>query len=187
MQKLYCYVDETGQDTKGALFFVSVVIVGQEREQLIPLLETLEHETGKQKRKWSKSRPGLRHAYIRRVLREESFIGKLYYHRVSNTQEYTAATIQATAQAIKKTAPPIYKATILVDGLSRTEERSFARGIRAAGVHTEKIRGATDEADAFIRLADAVCGFIREAEEGDAGELRPLLERAVKEGYITRV
>ena len=26
IKKLYCYVDETGQDTKGALFLVTVVV-----------------------------------------------------------------------------------------------------------------------------------------------------------------
>ena len=31
-QKFYCYVDETGQDTQGELFIVSVVIADQERE-----------------------------------------------------------------------------------------------------------------------------------------------------------
>lgn len=28
MQKLYCYVDETGQDTQGAFFLVSAVVFG---------------------------------------------------------------------------------------------------------------------------------------------------------------
>ena len=31
-QKLYAYVDESGQDTSGALFLVSVVITGAARE-----------------------------------------------------------------------------------------------------------------------------------------------------------
>jgi hypothetical protein len=34
MTKLYCYLDETGQDTEGDLFLVSVVITEQEREAL---------------------------------------------------------------------------------------------------------------------------------------------------------
>jgi len=29
-QKLYCYVDETGQDTAGKIFIVSVVIIEKE-------------------------------------------------------------------------------------------------------------------------------------------------------------
>jgi len=35
MPKLYCYVDETGQDTEGAFFLVVVVLVaGEVRERL---------------------------------------------------------------------------------------------------------------------------------------------------------
>lgn len=34
MRKCYCYVDETGQDTKGSLFLVSVVIVQSDRNEI---------------------------------------------------------------------------------------------------------------------------------------------------------
>jgi len=34
MQKLYCYVDESGQDTEGEISFVSIVITGTERDGL---------------------------------------------------------------------------------------------------------------------------------------------------------
>jgi len=47
MQKLYCYVDETGQDTKGRLFLVSVVIPGKERESIKEKLETIEKKSRK--------------------------------------------------------------------------------------------------------------------------------------------
>lgn len=38
-KKLYCYVDETGQDTKGKLFIVVVVIVENSKEEFITFLE----------------------------------------------------------------------------------------------------------------------------------------------------
>ncbi len=47
MQKIYCYVDETGQDTKGEFFLVSVVIAKDERDNLIEKLEEIERSTGK--------------------------------------------------------------------------------------------------------------------------------------------
>ncbi len=49
VKRLFCYVDESGQDTKGALFIVSVVITGQERESLIQICEAIERECGKGK------------------------------------------------------------------------------------------------------------------------------------------
>lgn len=40
--KLYCYVDETGQDTMGQLFIVVAVIVASERDKLDRYLEEAE-------------------------------------------------------------------------------------------------------------------------------------------------
>jgi hypothetical protein len=45
-QKLYCYVDETGQDTDGRLFLVSVVVTEQEQEAFARELERIEAESG---------------------------------------------------------------------------------------------------------------------------------------------
>ena len=41
-QKLYCYVDETGQDTKGKLFLVPVVITNSQKEKLRDKLNKIE-------------------------------------------------------------------------------------------------------------------------------------------------
>ncbi|HIP97684.1 MAG TPA: hypothetical protein EYH32_10770, partial [Anaerolineae bacterium] len=79
IEKLYCYVDETGQDTRGELFIVSVVIVGAGRDQAIQLCEAIERATGKGRVKWLKTRYDRRLAYIRRVLQEPIFQGKLNF------------------------------------------------------------------------------------------------------------
>ena len=55
-QKLYCYVDETGQDTFGQLFLVSVVITGSERDDLRRQLRKIEKESGKKQKKWKSAR-----------------------------------------------------------------------------------------------------------------------------------
>lgn len=51
-KKLYCYVDETGQDTKGEIFVVSVIVAQKDRDEIMELLETIEQETGKKATKW---------------------------------------------------------------------------------------------------------------------------------------
>ena len=58
-QKLYCYVDETGQHTDGQLFFVAVVIVGRERDDLRRQLTMIEESSAKHLKKWVRSRPTL--------------------------------------------------------------------------------------------------------------------------------
>jgi hypothetical protein len=50
--KLYCYVDENGQDTLGRIFVVSVVAVGKQRDELFALCEHLEQASEKRKDKW---------------------------------------------------------------------------------------------------------------------------------------
>ena len=54
--KYYCYVDETGQDTKGKLFIVAIVIVADKREELIKRIEQVELSSQKYLRKWQKSK-----------------------------------------------------------------------------------------------------------------------------------
>ena len=34
IHKLYCYVDESGQDTRGALFVVAAVVAAEDRERV---------------------------------------------------------------------------------------------------------------------------------------------------------
>lgn len=55
MRRLYCYVDETGQDTRGALFIVAVVIAEEDAEHLRRVCERIERETGK-RAKWIRTR-----------------------------------------------------------------------------------------------------------------------------------
>lgn len=56
MQKLYCYVDETGQDT-GSEFFVVVAVVSDKKQQeLREKLVKIEKESGTGGRKWHKPR-----------------------------------------------------------------------------------------------------------------------------------
>jgi hypothetical protein len=40
--KLYCYVDETGQDTGGRLFIVAVILTSDQRDELRSILQRAE-------------------------------------------------------------------------------------------------------------------------------------------------
>ncbi len=75
-QKLYCYVDETGQDTKGALFIVVVLVTDDEKDKLELFLE--------------------------KALAPTKLKGKVFYRIEKNTKAYEAQTIIATEQAIRK-------------------------------------------------------------------------------------
>jgi hypothetical protein len=88
-KKLFCYVDETGQDTLGALFVVSVVVTREDRGPLRRDLEAIERSSGKGQVKWHRAKRPTREAHIRAVLSLATLRGKLFYDAYRNTWNYT--------------------------------------------------------------------------------------------------
>lgn len=77
--KLYAYVDESGQDTKGALFLVAVVIAGAERDVLRRRLAEIERATGKRERKWTKTPRDEQVRYLEMIIAVPELARRLYY------------------------------------------------------------------------------------------------------------
>ena len=183
MQKLYCYVDETGQDTEGVFFLVALVILGGEREDLRGLLREIERRSGKTAKKWKKATLAQKQAYFKEILKSKAFHGKILYRQFSQTRDYPSCIIETIAKGITQKAQRDYKATILIDGLGKEERKVVGSRLRKRHIRTEKIRGLKDENDEFIRLADALAGFVRDALEGKP-YAQPLYRKALKEGMI---
>ena len=184
-KKLYCYVDESGQDTKGVLFLVSVIIAEGEHDHLRTQLEEIERKSRKGQRKWLKSRPKQKVEYIRMLWELPEFKGKLCYAVYRNESDYLSSTVLATAQAIKTYVTQDYQAVIFVDGLPKSHVAWFGTELRHLRVNTKKVRGIRkEESDSLMRLADALCGFVREASEGRIPKLQELLERGLATGYF---
>ena len=183
MNKIHCYVDESGQHSRGKYFLVSIVIADDKQDKLGRLLVKAEKESGKGKLKWAKSKDSYRHTYIRAILLNPLFKGLLYSAYYESTQEYVDLTIKSTAKAIQEYTSNDYRATIVVDGLRKNERNRFATGLRREGVRTHKVRGTEDEKDPFIRLADALCGFVADAIQGRE-EFKLLMEKAERDGML---
>jgi predicted GTPase len=182
--KLYCYVDETGQDTEGEFFLVSVVVTESDRERLRQQLESIEKTSGKGQRKWIRVRHNQRVAYIREVLKIPALKGRLNYAIHRHTTDYLPRAILTTARAITLHATDDYQAVVFVDGLRKSQTKWFGAELRHLRVRTAKVRGVRrEEADALMRLADAIAGFVRAAISGK-GELASLLKKAQREGFI---
>lgn len=183
--KLYCYVDESGQDTRGELFVVAAVILAGERAALVAAIEAAEGATGKGKVKWSKAQRASRQHFIELITREDGLRHALYgkVFRAAGRQ-YQALTALTIAEALNLHARhqglAAYKATVIIDGLTRTEERTVGGELRRLGIRTRKVRGARDENEAALRLADALAGLLRAAAGGDdtARHLRAQLAAA---------
>jgi hypothetical protein len=165
-KKLYAYVDESGQDTKGLVFIVSVLVLEKDREKLSKLLEKIEVESGKKNVKWHKASHKTRKKYFEEILGTKKLEDSIFFDSFSDTKKYIELTAFATAKAILKKSNSNYKVTIFVDGLKRKEIKIFTQGIRDLKIRTKKIRGIKkDENNPFIRLVDAVCGMVRDANQ----------------------
>jgi hypothetical protein len=186
MQKFFCYVDETGQDTQGELFIVAVVVAGQERNQLRQACEDVERDSRKGLRKWIKTRHDRQLAYIQQVLERAIFGGKLNFAVYRDAQNYPSFTVQTIARALNATGETDYKATVLIDGLPRSLEQAVGLQLRRLGIPAKKVRGLKDENDALIRLADAICGLVRGATEGQS-DMRALFEQGIRTGVLRDV
>ena len=78
--RLYCYADETGQDTQGKIFLVAVVITKRElREAIEDNLEALEKESGKGLLKWKLTSIEKKKGYLQEILRIDALQGSLFY------------------------------------------------------------------------------------------------------------
>jgi hypothetical protein len=186
--QIYCYVDETGQDTLGEFFIVSVVVSGSNRDWLTAKLEHIEKVSGKGKVKWMKVRGRPRLAYVKAVLSSIAFKNALYFSLYKGTKSYMALTVLSTAKAIISAAPERSQTTVYVDGLPRPRLRWFGTELRRLSVRSSKVVGVRrEETEALIRLADAMAGFIRLALSGRDPEMTELFEQAKKEAYLKEV
>ncbi len=184
MQKIYCYVDETGQDTEGAMFLVSIVLTEDERERLAHLLLEIEETSDKGLIKWHKTSLETKVEYLRRVFAEHAFSRSFFYAIYRNTKEYLDLTILATAKAIRqRIRDEDYRVTVVIDGMEHFEVLKFGASLRRLGIRTRKVRGVRDEGDCFVRLADAMAGFIRDALEPQP-YTKTLFSQAKERGFI---
>ena len=184
--KYSCFVDETGQHTKGILFFVSLVILTGDLLPLRERLRDIERRSGNRYSKWTKSTIKQRTDYLKDVLSLKEFKGALFFAKFPNTTDYLSCTIDAIARGLNKKTTSPYKATILIDALNKHQRQDVAVKLRRQGVMLDKVRGLEDEGDAFIRLADTLAGLVRAADEGKA-YAKALYDQALSSDILQEV
>jgi hypothetical protein len=178
-------VDETGQDTLGRLFIVSAVVAATDRDGLVAELENIERFSGKGKVKWIHTRHQARLAYMQAVFSASVFRETLYFSTYHDTKSYMALTVLSTAKAILTAAGDTSEVTVYVDGLPKARLRWFGVELRRLSIRTRKVAGVRrEESDALMRLADACCGFVRQAFSAERPEITRLFQRAKEQGYL---
>ena len=188
-KKLYCYVDENGQDTQGRIFIVSVVVTEENRYELLILCEELEKISQKGKDKWRTAKHERRMRYMRHIIADDRFKATLRYGVFKNTKDYDTLTITGIVSAVKWGKPNSpYTTMVYIDGLSKTKRFEYGARLRHMGLPVRRIKAVRkDEADALIRLADSVAGFVRDALDGKSEEITEVFKKARKDGVLVEV
>lgn len=182
-QKLYAYVDESGQDSDGKIFVVGVVVTEDNRDAVVKELEPIEEASGKRNIKWHRARPQYRERYMTTIVRSPLLKNQAFFATFANTKQYIELSSFATARAILRKAKENYSASIFVDGFNKRELAKFEQGLKELRIKKRKLRGVRrDENNALIRFADAVCGLVRDVDENETAAL--LLKQSMQRGVI---
>ena len=140
MQKLYCYVDESGQDPKSEVFVVVAIVSAKNQAQVKKELTDIEDIAETHKLKWHKTRHDRKMRYLSLVINRKIAAGDVY------TAHY------------QKPIPYFFP---LIDLLEKARELTNA--LRVSGISLRMIKGCRDESEPLIRLADMWAGCMRSA------------------------
>lgn len=188
-RRFYCYVDETGQDTKGNIFIVSVIITAKSQEEIAVFIREIEASSGKSQFKWGRAVLKQRLEFIDQIFSQSKNKLAVYYSVYKDTTEFKNSTVLTIAKSIN--AREDYKKhtfNIYVDGLSKKDERYYGSQLHHLGIHTKKVKGVKkDENNPMIRLADSICGFVRDVMEKSTEEAEKIFKRAVKDKVLVEV
>ena len=126
--------------------------------------------------------------YIQALTHDDSFAHTVYFAHYENTRSYVDLTILTTAKAILDRAKDKrpYEAHVYLDGMRRSEQGAFTAGLRKLHIKLRMARGLNDQSDEFIRLADAIAGFVRDSIEGQSN-MKELYKRLQKKSILTKI
>ena len=183
MQKLYAYVDESGQDPKSEFFVVVAVISADDQAELRKRLECIEDMAQTNKLKWHKTSYDRKMRYLSLVLEQKIAAGKVYFAHYKKPIPYFFPMIETFEKAIKDVALEHYNARIYVDGIDNQKAQELTNALRASGISLGMVKGRRDESEPLIRLADMWAGCWRSALLNNK-DAKAMFNKAKKEKYL---
>ena len=188
MQKLYCYVDETGQDSTSEFFIVVAVVNEKEQQALRDELVNIESLAGTGQLKWHKSRHERRMKYLQTVLQRKIGAGEVYFGKYKKPLPYFFPVLETIKKAIVDKAAGDYRAIVFIDGIDKKKAAELTNALRIGGVKLKMVRGRRDESEPLIRLADMWAGCIRDALLAEVeGQAKTIFKQAIQAGYLIEI
>lgn len=188
MQKIYCFVDESGQDTLGKFFVVAILVIKDKKDEIGDFATEYEIKSGKNNVKWSKAIHSKRMDFISKLFSNESMKGSLFYslHQSFDYDYFMILSIAKVANKIEKKNDQ--KLAVYIDGLTKTKIKMYSNELRKLGIRNCKVKGVRkDENNVFIRVVDSVAGFIRLALYKKDAECKKIFNRIVKLKVLTEL
>lgn len=186
MQKLYCYVDETGQDAGSDFFIVAAIVSDKEQNLLRDQLLKIEFLAKTGKRKWHKSRSERNFKYLQLVLEKSIGKGEVYFGHYQKPLPYFLPILETIEKSIRKKAMRNYKSVIYIDGIDRKKAVEMTNALRLRGIKLDLIKSRRDESEPLIRLADRWAGCIRAALLGKQ-EAKNIFKNAKSRKYLYEI
>jgi hypothetical protein len=185
-EKIYCYVDETGQDAGSDIFVVVAVIVADNlnavREQLIEI-----EKIGKiGSTKWHKLRHKDRIQFLSAILDIKNVEFKIYFGQYKKIVPFFLPLIETIYRSIKNFTVRDSQAIVCVDGIDNKKSTELTLILRSKGIKLKYVRTARDESEPLIRLADRWAGCIRLRIKGHQPYI-DLVSEALRKGLLSRI
>lgn len=161
------YTDESGQDTQGKIFIVCTIIIPSDKEShLESNLKAIEIKSRKTK-KWYESGNKKRNAYVKLILEDQLLTNlEIFCSIYENKKDYITLTSAHIAKAILScTKDKKYIAKIFIDKMDKATINLLRHDIKLFHIRYKKIRGLSDAGSRLIRLADAICGLMRDLDK----------------------
>ena len=185
-QKLFCFVDETGQDTRSDYFIVVTIVSAGDQNAIKDALVRIEQQSKLGGKKWHKSRSPERESFLEQVLAARVAEGEVFFSRYRKPLPFFLPMLETITKAIQAVAEADYQAIIYVDGIDKKKSRELTNALRLKGIKALHVRSARDESEPMIRLADRWAGCIRNGEEGHENA-KAVYTQAVATQYLKEV
>jgi hypothetical protein len=170
--KLFAFADESAShDPQTPTFVVAVVIVpGPSLEAAERRIEDLEMSSKRGAKKWCDTTDLSQRAAYLGGLGGVASVGTVFYWRAyPDNRDQNVKMADTIATSILQSDPDERtRRYITVDGdVPDAKKSRMLDRLKSRGIQRKELRGSRDESSPFVRLADALAGFLRQLEARD--------------------
>lgn len=186
LKKIYCFIDEAGQDPSSSQFIaVTIIVPKEEKDTVEKQLFVIEKETQTHGLKWHKTKLERRLNYLRSVINQNIANGHTYIGYFNKPTPYFFPIVDTIEKAIKQAVEDeaSYRATVYIDGIDKKKALELTNALRSHDIRLRKVRSARDESEPLIRLADMWAGCARAATLGNK-EAKKLINSACTQKHL---